>query len=227
MLLHVEVPEPRLRRWTPESLAALPKLVLIADGFSDRGVAYAAVQAVQAGVQWVHLRDHSLSERRFWEVGRILVGRLRRVNEEVLISVNGHVDFAEEWHTGAHVGAQGPPVQTAKQRAINGPVGYSAHNLDVADAAFDAGADYVFYSPVFATASKPGHPGVGVESLRQVCEILGPKKVFALGGVRPERVARCMEAGAAGVAVVSSILGADDPKAATQAFLSQLARWTS
>ena len=130
MLLHVEVPELKIKIWTPRALETLPRLALIADQFSVRDVAYNAVRAVQAGVPWVHLRDHNLSRKEFWEVGRIIVGRLRRANEDVLISINGHADFAAEWYCGVHCGANGPTVAEARNTdGINGPVGYSAHDL--------------------------------------------------------------------------------------------------
>lgn len=226
MLLHVEVPEPKLKRWTPEALEHLPKLVLIADRFCTRPVAHATVQAVQAGVAWVHLRDHTVSRERFWEVGRNLVGRIRRVNEDVLVSINRYADFAAEWYCGAHVGAAGPSLSEAKSMGgINGPVGYSAHTLDVAHASFDSGADYVFYSPIFPTESKPDHPGEGVDELSRVSEFLAPKRVYALGGITPDRIAQCMEAGAAGVAVVSGIIGAEDPASAALAYLEVTSKW--
>ena len=223
MLLHVEVPELKIKIWTPEALKNLPRMVLIADRFSVRDVAYNAVRAVQAGVKWVHLRDHTISKKEFWEIGRVVVGRLRRADEDVLISINLHADFAAEWYCGVHVGANGPAVSEVKgMDGINGPVGYSAHSLDVARAAFDAGADYVFYSPIFPTNSKPDHPGEGVDALRDVCTALAPRRVYALGGLRPERVRRCMEAGASGIATASTIARADDPKAAAHAFLTEL-----
>lgn len=223
MLLHVEVPELKIKIWNEEALKELPRLVLVADRFSVRDVAYNTVRAVQAGVPWVHLRDHSLSRDEFWEIGRIVVGRLRRANEDVLISINGYAEFAAEWYCGLHVGKAGPSLAEAKKlEGINGPVGFSAHSIDEARAAFDQGADYVFYSPIFPTASKPGHAGVGIENLGEVCTALEPRRVYALGGIRPERVGRCLSAGAAGVAVSSTVITADDPKAAAQALLYEL-----
>ena len=91
------------------------------------------------------------------DVGRIVVGRLRRANEDVLISINGHADFAAEWYCGVHCGGDGQSVAEARMvEGINGPVGYSAHDLGEARAAFDAGTDYVFFSPIFPTASSCG-----------------------------------------------------------------------
>jgi thiamine-phosphate pyrophosphorylase len=223
MLLHVDLPELRIKIWTEDALKDLPKLVLIADSFSVRDVAYNAVRAVQAGLPWVHRRDHSMSRDQFWEVGRIVVGRLRRANEDVLISINGYPEFAAEWYCGVHVGAAGPSLPDARKvDGINGPIGFSAHSLEEARKAFDDGADYVFYSPIFPTPSKPGHPGLGIDDLRVVSSALVPERVYALGGVRPERVRRCMSAGAAGVAVSSAVIAADDPKAAAQALLYEL-----
>lgn len=44
-------------------MAALPypRLALIADGFTNDARADRAVEAVRAGVRWVHLRDHEAS----------------------------------------------------------------------------------------------------------------------------------------------------------------------
>lgn len=224
MLLHVEVPELKIKVWTPEALQSLPRLAVIADRFSLRDVAYDAVRAVQAGVPWVHLRDHTISRKAFWEIGRIVVGRLRRANEDVLISINGYPQYAAEWYCGVHCGVRGPSVGEAKgTEGINGPVGYSAHSLADARAAFAEGADYVFLSPILPTASKPEHPGVGLDALRSVCSAVAPHRVFALGGIRPEHIRACIEAGAAGVAGISSVIGSGDPKASTTALLSELA----
>src|SRR5207245_1756761 len=48
--------------------------------------------------------------------------------------------------------------------------------------------------------------------------------VIAIGGITPERVAEVRAAGAHGVAVISAILSADSPAAATQRFLDALNR---
>ncbi|MDR7554142.1 MAG: thiamine phosphate synthase [Armatimonadota bacterium] len=84
----------------------------------------------------------------------------------------------------------------------------SVHNLAALRAA-ERVAHYVVFGPVFAPGSKAGL-GVGVEALREFCrEARVP--VLAIGGVTRDTVAVCLQAGAAGVAVVSAVLRAGDP----------------
>ena len=223
MLLHLEIPEPRLRVWRPEHVAGLPRLVLIADPFTVRDVAHATVDAVRAGLEWVHLRDDRAPNPVFWEVGRNLVGRLRRVNENVLISINSRMEFADEWYCGVHTGAHGPSMADIRAGGgINGPVGYSVHSHEAARAALDAGADYLFFSPVFETPLKPWAPPLALSGLKRICAVDSSAPIYALGGVTPNRVAGCVSAGARGVAAVSAILSSDDPATEVRRFLEAL-----
>lgn len=201
----------------------LPRLLLIADGFTRADVAARVVAAVEAGVAWVQLRDHDAEPAAFASAARALADRLRAVSDGVTISVNRHVDVARQLGGGLHVGLRGPTVQTA--RAGMGPdalVGYSAHDASEAAAAVAAGADYVLFSPVYRTPSKPGHPGAGTDALRACCAHVAGTPVLALGGVDPGRVPACLAAGAWGVAVRSGVLEADDLPAAVRAYHAAL-----
>lgn len=75
------------------------------------------------------------------------------------------------------------------------------------------GLDYCTYSPVWATASKPGYgPATGLNGLAAFCAD-SPVPVYALGGVTgPARARAAREAGAAGVAVMGAVMTADDPE---------------
>ncbi|SDD23131.1 thiamine phosphate synthase [Glycomyces harbinensis] len=88
-------------------------------------------------------------------------------------------------------------------------VGRSVH----AGEPIDPGLDYCTYSPVWATASKPGYgPAAGTDGLAAVCAA-SPVPVYALGGVTgPDRALAAREAGAAGVAVMGAVMRADDPE---------------
>ena len=107
-----------------------------------------------------------------------------------------------------------PPPLAARLRWICAAV----HDLDGARAAQHAGAGLVTWSPVFAPRSKPD-AGRGTEALATFVAH-SPVPVLALGGVSPEGVRPCLDAGAAGVAVLSPVSTAGrDPVEAVRALL--------
>jgi thiamine-phosphate pyrophosphorylase len=91
----------------------------------------------------------------------------------------------------------------------------SAHDAAELRRALRAGADVIFLSPVFATASHPGAPSLGIfrwAALAKRC----PAKIGALGGISPRRLAClprwCRYAGAIGA--LSAGRWASPPKVA-------------
>ena len=91
-----------------------------------------------------------------------------------------------------------------------GPLVHAAPAAEAADA-FEQGASYVSLSPVFLPLSKTGgFQPLGLEELGRACSILsGP--VYALGGVTSAAASSIKDLGAAGIAVITAILEADDP----------------
>ncbi len=201
---------------------ALPRLLLIADRFTDPRRAEVVRRAVAAGAPWVQLRDHEVDADTFARAAEALVPALKTENPALLVSINTHLEVARRLGLGLHVGRRGPSV--AEARRVLGPeglLGYSAHELSAAQQAVAEGADYLLFSPVFSTASKPGVPAVGPAVLETVCRAV-TVPVLALGGITPGRVPVCRQRGTHGVAVVSAILDAPDPEQAVQQFLKEL-----
>ena len=96
--------------------------------------------------------------------------------------------------------------------------GVSTHTLEGVLAAEAAGAAFATLGPVFETASKAGYgPPVGLKLLERAAA-LSRLPLLALGGITPERVKPCREAGAWGVSAISAIWDAEDPLAALAAF---------
>jgi thiamine-phosphate pyrophosphorylase len=200
-----------------------PRLALIANRFSEPEPADRAVAAVRAGVRWVHLRDHALGPDAFASHARTLTERLRTAADDLVITINAQVDAANQLETGLHLGWRGPRV--AEARSMLGAdvlIGYSAHEEVEVTGDRTRGSDYYFYSPIFKTDSKPDQPPAGISALRSFCQAAAPTPVYALGGITPERVRVCLNAGAAGVAVLSGIMNADAPAAAARAYLRAL-----
>jgi thiamine-phosphate pyrophosphorylase len=102
-------------------------------------------------------------------------------------------------------------------------VGRSCHTVAELEAARRDAVDRVTYSPVFATASKPGYgPALGLDGLAAGCRAVSGLSVIALGGVEPGRARDCVEAGAAGVALMGAVMRADDPAAVVRSVVDEL-----
>jgi thiamine-phosphate pyrophosphorylase len=106
-------------------------------------------------------------------------------------------------------------------------VGRSCHTVDDLVAAEQRQAGWATYSPVFATASKPGYgPPLGADGLAAGCRAVPSLAVLALGGVDATTAGRCIAAGAAGVAVMGAVMGAADPAAVVRALVVAVGRAT-
>jgi thiamine-phosphate pyrophosphorylase len=172
--------------------------------------------AIAGGATAVQLRGKELTGRELVEVGRALRELTRRAG--VLFLVNDRVDVALAVDAdGAHVGQDDLPAAVA--RRLLGPgriLGVSAATPEEARAAEAAGADYLGVGSVFATATKAdaGAP-IGPAGLRAV---VGATRlpVVAIGGITADNAVDVMAAGAAGVAVISAVVGAEDVTAAAR-----------
>jgi thiamine-phosphate pyrophosphorylase len=196
---------------------------------TDRRLAEAAgrtllatvASAVNAGAREVLLREKDLAPADRHELAVALRETTAGVGAH--LHVAGDPDLAiEVGADGVHLGAADPwPGDTIDHRRLGVPgpghrlwVGRSCHTVAELLDAGDHRADWMTYSPVFATSSKPGYgPALGPDGLAQGCQAMRGAAVLALGGIGPGRAVACIEAGAAGVAVMGAVMRADDPAA--------------
>ena len=84
------------------------------------------------------------------------------------------------------------------------------------------GADFVLFGPVYFTPSKSayGKPQ-GIEPLREVVEKISIP-VYAIGGIKPEHIGAVKRAGARGVALISAVMAAAEPREAAREILRRL-----
>ncbi|MCS7300561.1 MAG: thiamine phosphate synthase, partial [Fimbriimonadales bacterium] len=83
------------------------------------------------------------------------------------------------------------------------------------------GCDYLLVGTMYPTQSHPDNLPEGI-SLLQAIRGAVSIPLIAVGGITPERVAECLQAGAQGVAVISGIADAPDPLQAAQAYARAL-----
>lgn len=177
--------------------------------------------ALQGGVQAVQLREKDLNSDQLYTLGEALRTLTRRYRAQLLI--NDRIDIALAVEAdGVHLTEHSLPVPVARQLLGNDKlIGVSTHQLQRARDVEQQGADFVTFSPIYATPSKAryGAPQ-GVEKLEHICQEL-TIPVIALGGITAQRSAAVLNAGAQGCAVISAILSADNPCLAAQEFLGQ------
>lgn len=170
----------------------LPRLLLIADRFTDPHRARVVRRAVTAGVPWVQLRDHRVDPDTFARVAEALVPVLQAENPNLLLSVNTHLEVAQRLGLGLHVGRRGPSVAEARRRLGPGRCWATRRTIWTRPVGLLMKGPIICSSAGFPTASKSGVPAVGLEALAAVCRAV-PIPVLALGGITPERVSACLQ----------------------------------
>ena len=177
-----------------------------------------AEAACRAGLRAVQYREKSFTTRDMF----IQAAALRDITADCGASlfINGRIDIALAVDAdGVHAPeADAPALVPLVPRLVGGLVGVSCHSVMAAAEAEAAGVDYVMFGPVYNTPSKSrfGAPQ-GVAKLESVAANIDIP-VVAIGGITPERALECRRAGAAAVAVVSSIATASDVAARVDTF---------
>ncbi len=172
-------------------------------GLAEREALFQQIaHALESGVDWVQLRLKQASGRDLENFVSSLLERHPDALAKIL--VNDRFDIAlAAGLGGVHLPADGLSVAEVRRSAPPELViGRSTHSVEEVQDAAQNGADFVFFGPVYRTASKPGHPGVGLEQLAAASRAASIP-VYALGGISPQRIDAVREAGAAGVAAIA------------------------
>ena len=196
------------------------RLILVTDRGLSRGRSHAdiAAAAARGGATMVQLREKTASTRDFIDEARALKALLAPLG--VALAINDRLDVALAVDAdGLHVGQSDMPVEIA--RALLAPdkfIGLSITEPGQVLQADAALADYLGVGPIYAQQTKAdATPPLGVAGLKQIRK-LTKQPLVAIGGLTPDNSAAVIAAGADGLAVVSAIVAADDPQAATRAF---------
>ncbi len=161
---------------------------------------------LDVGVTAFQLREKDLGDIEFFDVAGSIAELCKAYSARLF--VNSRMEIALNLGvSGLHLPASISSIeQIKKQTGENLLIGCSIHSLGEAQARDKDGADFVTYSPIFPTASKPGYgPTVGLKKLGDLTSAI-EIPVFALGGVSPDRVRACIKAGAHGVAAMSGLM---------------------
>ena len=197
-------------------------LYLITDRKLARGRKLESVvqDAIEGGVTAIQLREKKCSSREFLQIALSLLNITREARIPLII--NDRVDIALACGAdGVHLGQDDMPHEKAREmlgpRAI---IGLSVTNLDQARQAEKWDLDYLGIGPIFFTETKEDlKTPIGFEGLKNIASV-SSHKLVAIGGIKSDTAPQALQCGAAGIAVVSAIMAADDPKEASQKLLN-------
>lgn len=200
-------PLPRLHAITDERIARRPDFAAVAADLK---------QGAEYGVA-IHARGRALTGLEHFDLAR----RLAEACPPVQIFVNDRLDVALSIKaSGVQLGNGSLPVSAARQLDATWWIGKSVHDLAEAEAARAEGADYLLVGPVYATATHPDRPPLGLETLARIVQIGLP--VVAIGGIGAAEARAVKAAGAYGVAAIRALWDAADPAAAVRRMLKEL-----
>jgi thiamine-phosphate pyrophosphorylase len=193
---------------------------------ADRPLPELALQAIDGGVTLLQYRAKNIDEEnRIVEARRIQrvidgLGVPLIINDspEIALAVNAD---------GVHLGRDDADPQYARELlGAEAIIGLTVKTQDDARNVRLDLADYVFIGGVFDTTSKENPPSIGLEGWQQCAAIIREREpaipIGAIAGIDATNVAKVIEAGADGVAVISAIFMANDIEAAARALACKI-----
>jgi thiamine-phosphate pyrophosphorylase len=195
--------------------ALAPRLCYITDRQALEPVPLLPIilETIQAGIDLIQIREKDLATPELFRLVQAGAGAARGSSTRVVVNDRLDIALAAGAH-GVHLGGQSMPAGAVRAVVPEGFwVGVSCHSPAEALAAEAAGADYILLGPIFETKSKLRYgPPLGLAALEQAARS-ARIPVLALGGITLERVRRCLEAGATGVAGISIFQESGSPRA--------------
>jgi len=171
--------------------------------------------AIEGGADTIQLRDKELSTRQLIKVAEELKELCKRHNKTFIVNDRVDVAFAVD-ADGVHLGQDDLPISVARKILGDKIIGGSAGDEGEFLRCLSQGADYIGFGPIFSTSTKlDAGPQVGLGALRAIVE-KSPVPIIAIGGIGEHNVWQVLETGVYGIAVVSWVAKAMDPKVATQ-----------
>ena len=156
------------------------------------------------------LREKDLPVKEYSVLARKVRDICRSAGASIII--HSHPEVARELGIPAlHMPLDALGKMSSEERKEFEVLGASCHSVEDVLRAKAFGCDYVTAGHVYATDCKPGLPPRGADFLAEVCGPAAPMPVFALGGLTPARAPEVRRAGAAGFAMMSSAMDAENP----------------
>ena len=195
-------------------------LYLVTDNSENEEIFLKSIQdAILGGVSVVQIREKTAETLEFYNLALKVKEITAKYNVPLII--NDRVDVALAIDAdGVHVGQSDMPCDiTRKLIGENKILGVSAATIEEAKKAEKDGADYIGTGAIFPTATKDDAPSVTKKDLTDIANSINIP-VVAIGGITIENAKELKDTGIAGLSVVSAIMGAENPKKASEKLLN-------
>ncbi|HEQ3585626.1 TPA: thiamine phosphate synthase [Vibrio harveyi] len=196
------------------------RLYLVTDDQQDLATLKRVVRkAVEGGVTMVQVREKHGDVRAFIERAQAVKDILK--DTDVPFIINDRVDVALAVDAdGVHLGQSDMPAIIARE--LIGPnkiLGLSIENEEQLAEADSLPIDYIGLSAIFATPTKTNtKKHWGVDGLKMAL-VTTSLPIVAIGGINESNIPQLSATGVHGLALVSAICHAEDPKAASEYLL--------
>lgn len=174
-----------------------------------------------AGVKAIQLREKKLPAGELLLIAKTAISKIG--NSDTKLIVNERLDIAIlSGAAGIHSASNGIENRYIREFAPGLISGKSVHSVKEAVKAEKDGYDYILFGPIFRTPAKVkyGKPQ-GLKKLTEVCSSV-KIPVFAVGGINPQRIKKCINAGAYGVAAIREFADTKYIKKAVKEFRKEL-----
>jgi len=195
-------------------------IYVITDTYALPSVAAQARAAAKGGAWCVQIRDKHANDDQMADLVTMLLPEMAALGVRLII--NDRVDLAIRTGAhGVHIGqGDGCPVKVRRRIGAQMILGLSVET-EAQARAVPPDVDYIGAGPVRATLTKPDHAApIGMVGLARIVAAVSVP-VYAIGGLGAGDAGAVKATGAAGMAVVSAVVRASDPVAATRALLSE------
>ena len=184
-------------------------------------------ELLDAGVNAIQLREKDLDDITLFQLAEPISVMCKNYGAHLFVNTNVKV-AVDVGAAGVHLPDNDISIAKVRKQANKEIlIGCSIHNIEAARKREREGADFIVYSPIYPTISKPEYTKVvGIEKLKILADQV-QIPLFALGGITPDRVNGCLAAGASGIAVLSGIMRTDGAGEKSKAYLSELETNTS
>lgn len=172
-------------------------------------------EACKGGVTLVQIREKERSGRDYLSLAQ----KVKQITDryDIPLIVDDRIDIAMAVDAaGVHVGRSDIPVCEARKLLGSGKiVGATAKTVEQAKEVYAQGADYLGVGAIYPTTTKVVTVLTEVSTLNAICEAV-PIPAVAIGGLNKENMDILKGGRMSGVAVVSAIMKAKDPRLAAE-----------